>query len=156
MNKRNRVMEIFYRFMSGEHMAVKDLAAEYEVSEKSIQRDISEIKNFMAEYGYSVGREEVKFDRSSQKMYFEAEKFLTNGEMLAITKILIATRTLPQDKMNQLVEKLEGFASTKDKKRLKELVKDGSGAAAGDEKIDAISGSTVTSKAVLRLSLIHI
>lgn len=47
MNKRNRVMEIFYRFMSGEHMAVKDLAAEYEVSEKSIQRDISEIKNFM-------------------------------------------------------------------------------------------------------------
>lgn len=30
------------------------------------------------------------------------------------------------------------------------LVKDGSGAAAGDEKIDAISGSTVTSKAVLR------
>ena len=56
-------------------------------------------------------------------MYFEAEKFLTNGEMLAITKILIATRTLPQDKMNQLVEKLEGFASTKDKKRLKELVK---------------------------------
>ena len=123
MNKRNRVMEIFYRFMSGEHMAVKDLAAEYEVSEKSIQRDIGEIKNFMAEYGYSVGKEEVKFDRSSQKMYFEAEKFLTNGEMLAITKILIATRTLPQDKMNQLVEKLEGFASTKDKKRLKELVK---------------------------------
>ena len=58
MNKRNRVMEIFYRFMSGEHMAVKDLAAEYEVSEKSIQRDISEIKNFMAEYGYSVGKEE--------------------------------------------------------------------------------------------------
>ena len=30
------------------------------------------------------------------------------------------------------------------------LVKDGSGAAAGDEMIDAISGSTVTSKAVLR------
>lgn len=30
------------------------------------------------------------------------------------------------------------------------LVKDGSGADAGDEKIDAISGSTVTSKAVLR------
>lgn len=30
------------------------------------------------------------------------------------------------------------------------LVKDGSGAAAGDEKNDAISGSTVTSKAVLR------
>ena len=57
----------------------------------------------MAEYGYSVGKEEVKFDRSSQKMYFEAEKFLTNGEMLAITKILIATRTLPQDKMNQLM-----------------------------------------------------
>ena len=104
-------------------MAVKDLAAEYEVSEKSIQRDISEIKNFMAEYGYSVGREEVKFDRSSQKMYFEAEKFLTNGEMLAITKILIATRAFPQDKMKQLVAKLEEFASTKDKKRLQELVK---------------------------------
>ena len=75
MNKRNRVMEIFYRFMSGEHMAVKDLAAEYEVSEKSIQRDISEIKNFMAEYGYSVGKEEVKFDRSSQKELVKRELY---------------------------------------------------------------------------------
>ena len=124
MNKRNRVMEIFYRFMSGEHMAVKDLAAEYEVSEKSIQRDISEIKNFMAEYGYSVGKEEVKFDRSSQKMYFEAEKFLTNGEMLAITKILIATRTLPQDKMNQLVEKLEGICFNKRQKAVEGTCKE--------------------------------
>ncbi len=123
MNKRNRVMEIFYRFMSGERMAVKELALEYEVSEKSIQRDISEIKNCIAEYGYNIGKEQISFDRSSQKMYLEADKFLTNGEMLAITKILIATRALPKDRMKKVVEKLEDFSSVKDKKRLKELVK---------------------------------
>ena len=123
VNKRNRVIEIFYRFISGERMAVKELALQYEVSEKSIQRDISEIKNCIAEYGYSIGKEQIAFDRSSQKMYLEAEKFLTNGEMLAITKILIATRALPKDRMKMVVEKLEDFSSVKDKKRLKELVK---------------------------------
>ena len=43
---------------------------------------------------------------------------------------------------------LEQFKSANKDKFV--LVKDGYGAAAGDEKIDAISGSTVTSKAVLR------
>lgn len=123
MKKRSRVIEIFYRFISGERMAEKDLAIQYGVSEKSIQRDISEIKSCIAEYGYSIGKDEMAFDGSAKKMYLDTDRFLTNGEMLAITKILIATRALSKDRMKMIVDKLEDFSSSKDKQRLKELVK---------------------------------
>lgn len=47
--KKNRVLDIFYRAFKGEELSVSNLASEYEVSTKSITRDINEIKNFLAD-----------------------------------------------------------------------------------------------------------
>ena len=49
IQKKNRVLDIFYRAMKGENISVGKIANEYEVSTKSISRDINEIKNFLSE-----------------------------------------------------------------------------------------------------------
>lgn len=53
--KENRMLEIFFRAMKVENISVKSLAQEYGVSNKSILRDISEIKNFLYENRELVG-----------------------------------------------------------------------------------------------------
>lgn len=45
IQKKNRVLDIFYRAMKGENISVGKIANEYEVSTKSISRDINEIKH---------------------------------------------------------------------------------------------------------------
>ena len=47
--KSNRMLEIFFRALHGEAISSKALAQEYQVSTKSIGRDISCIQNFLAE-----------------------------------------------------------------------------------------------------------
>ena len=44
-NKNDRMLEIFMRSLRGEAVSVKALSNEYEVSTKSISRDISLIQN---------------------------------------------------------------------------------------------------------------
>lgn len=48
--KLDRVMELFLRAMKGEALSVQQLAYEYNVSTRSITRDINSLKNFMAEH----------------------------------------------------------------------------------------------------------
>jgi len=44
-NKTNRIFKIFTRINNGEAVKKKDLALEFNVSEKAIQRDIDHIRN---------------------------------------------------------------------------------------------------------------
>ncbi|MGN0149128.1 MAG: helix-turn-helix domain-containing protein [Clostridia bacterium] len=45
----DRILEIFYRAVKGENLSVKKLAEDYEVSTKTISRDIKSLEAFMAE-----------------------------------------------------------------------------------------------------------
>lgn len=53
--KQQRLLEIFFRSLRGEDLSVRKLAAEYSVSAKSISRDISGLKNFLADHRELVG-----------------------------------------------------------------------------------------------------
>ena len=65
--KKNRVLDIFYRGMKGESLSVGKIADEYGVSTKSISRDINEIKNFLSDNRDLVGNTELKYSSSSLK-----------------------------------------------------------------------------------------
>ena len=43
-DKNQRILEIFFRLLKGEHISLKKLAEEYQVSVKSISRDMTEMK----------------------------------------------------------------------------------------------------------------
>ena len=49
-NVSDRVLEIFYRLIKGEIFNSRSLAENYNVSAKTINRDISRIKNFLSEH----------------------------------------------------------------------------------------------------------
>lgn len=63
IQKKNRVLDIFYRAMKGENISVGKIANEYGVSTKSISRDINEIKNFLSDNRDIVGNTELKYWR---------------------------------------------------------------------------------------------
>ena len=47
--KQERVLELFLRGLRGEDTSVKDLSVEYNVSTKSISRDINDLKALLAD-----------------------------------------------------------------------------------------------------------
>lgn len=120
--KKNRMLEIFYRAMKGERLSVKGLAAEYGVSDKSISRDISEIKCFLSNSREIVGEVELKYDGHTKGYYLEIPNFLLPKELLAIMKMLIGCRGLSETELLEVISKLKNFTSDRDKMVLTKMI----------------------------------
>lgn len=120
--KKSRMLEIFYRAMRGESISVGKMADEYEVSVKSISRDIAEINNFLSENRELVGNVELKYAANSKTYYLEFDNFLLSKELFAVIKILIGCRGLQKMELLQIIEKLKCFTTQHDKELLTRLI----------------------------------
>ena len=55
MDRKNRVLEIFFRGIRGEELSPKRLATEYGLSTKTITRNLNDIKKFIKDSHSLVG-----------------------------------------------------------------------------------------------------
>ena len=101
--KKNRVLDIFYRAFKGEELSVSNLASEYEVSTKSITRDINEIKNFLADNRDVVGNSELLYSYQSKTYSLKFNHFLVSKELVAIVKILVGCRALSKEELLEII-----------------------------------------------------
>lgn len=120
--KKNRVLDIFYRAMKGENLSVSKIAFEYGVTTKSISRDINEIKNFLSDNRDTVGNTELRYSSASKSYYLEFENFLLSKELLAIAKIMVGSRAFSKMDVLNLLTKLKKFVSYHDKEILEYLL----------------------------------
>lgn len=122
IQKKNRVLDIFYRAMKGENISVGKIADEYHVSTKSISRDINEIKNFLSDNRDIVGNTELKYSSNSKAYYLEFENFLLSKELLAIMKMMVGCRAFSKMEVLKLSAKLKNFISYHDREMLEQLL----------------------------------
>ena len=121
-----RMLDIFERLNKGERISKRDLTVYYGVGEKTIQRDIEDIRNYLAEkHGYEPDAT-IKYNRSQNCYYlvrFERE-WLSNQEVLAICKILLESRAFAKEEMNRLLTKLLAQATPTQRKVVEGIIKD--------------------------------
>jgi predicted DNA-binding transcriptional regulator YafY len=111
-SKSNRVLELYRTFLQGKVVNKEDAAAHYGVNARSIQRDIDTIRDFLADQAAERGiLQSIEYD-AKEKGYRlvsqEAER-LSNGELLAICKILIESRAFSKAEISSLLERLLDF-----------------------------------------------
>lgn len=99
-----RQLTIYQTLLTGAPVTKKDLVERFDVDERSIQRDISNIRNFIAEENLEL---ELEYRRST-KAYQLVGKTQTFGKahVLALVKILLASRAFNKDETEQLIELL--------------------------------------------------
>ncbi len=122
IRKKNRLLEMFYRAVKGESLSVKNLAAEYGVSTKSISRDIGEIKNFLSDSRDLVGNTELKYAANSKTYYLEVGNFLLSKELIALIEMMLGCRAFSKTEMLEIVGKLKNFTTYHDRTMLNELI----------------------------------
>lgn len=120
--KKNRLLDIFYRALRGEKIKVATLAGEYEVSEKSISRDITEIKNFLADSPEQFAGVEFAYDYTEKAYRLEFDHFLLSKELFSVVKMLIGCRGFSKEELLELVEKLRQFTTADDRLLLNQLI----------------------------------
>lgn len=124
--KIDRVLGLYSKFMSGAWVSKSEEALNYGVNERTIQRDIDDIRNHLECTANSDGSmNSIVYDRVEKK--FQLEKIyhekLTNSEILAVCKILLDSRALRKDDMETLLNKLLSCCvPEKDQKIVEDLI----------------------------------
>jgi len=121
--KADRLLEIFLLAMKGEQLSVAELSKRYQVSTRSITRDINEIKSFLAEHRDTVGSTEMKYSSVTHTYRLELDSFLTNKELLGISKVLIGSRAFGTEALVAIMAKLKAHTSPDDREKLEHLIR---------------------------------
>ena len=117
-----RLLSIYARLLSGQTLGKAELAVEYNVTTRSIQRDIESLRYFLADQGLA---QDVVFDRTAKgyRLANIIPKGLSNSEILAVCKILLESRSMRKDEMLPILDKLIDCAVPKEsQKAVKSLI----------------------------------
>lgn len=104
--KVERILNIYNRLSEGEVINKAKEANRFEVNAKSIQRDLEDIRAYIAD-DQKMDKELI-YDRL-KKGYVLVQKNnirLTNSEILAVCKILLESRSLVKEEMYPIIDKL--------------------------------------------------
>ena len=121
--KQDRVLEIFFRGLRGEDLSVQRLADEYEVSTKSITRNINDLKNFLADHRELVGHTELQYSHQDRCYRLFMDEFLSSKELFSLVEVMIGARAFSKEELLQLTAKLKKFTTPEDRQKLNELVR---------------------------------
>lgn len=108
-DKIERVLGIYSKLMNGYIVNKAEEAQNYEVNERSIQRDIEDIRKFMDMQSVENGvMNTVVYDRLEKGYRIEKiyDVKLSNSEILAICKILLDSRAFTKKEMMGMISRL--------------------------------------------------
>lgn len=107
-NKGFRLLSIYESLNKGEVVSKAELANRFNVTLKTIQRDIDDLRAYIANNHPLEGEFLIQYDRVLKGYYLVRleREWLTSEDILAITKILLESRSLCKKEMDLLVAKL--------------------------------------------------
>lgn len=124
-NKAFRLINIYERLNKGEFIQKRNLAEAFGVTEKTVQRDIDDLRIYLAETHLEEKEVHIKYDRTKNVYYlvrFERE-WLTNEEVMALCKILLESRAFCKDELNGLISKLLIQAIPSERKKIESMIR---------------------------------
>jgi len=125
-SKNFRTLDMYVRLCEGKIINKVEEARRFSVDERSIQRDIDDIRAFLDERSTSSGDgRTIEYDRSKKGFIMAGAEpsMMTNSEILAVAKILLESRAFTKREMKVILDKLiEGCVPLKNMKLVSELI----------------------------------
>lgn len=123
-NKGQRLLGIYHRLSRGELISKEVLAREYGVTEKSIQRDIDDIRSYLAG-DRDEGAADICYDRQAKgyRLVEEESRCLTRKEILAMAKILLESRAFAKEELHTILDKLIKACPREGRKVVEDMIR---------------------------------
>lgn len=117
-----RLINMYEKLNRGDIINKKKFAEEFGISEKSVQRDIDDLRTYLYENGGNETAIEYDYEKSGYRLVKQERTFLTNEEIFAVAKILLESRGLNKQELNSLIDKLLIQATPSARVNIKELI----------------------------------
>ena len=128
MNDQERLLNIFLRLQLGTSLGKKQLAQEFEVSEETIQRDFSLLRDILSSNTSYSG--DLLYNRKTNKYCLASKSVFNKKDILVISKILLENRALNKPEIDSLLKNLLSLVPRDDQKEIEQII--------GSEKLNYI------------------
>lgn len=108
-SKSGRVLELYRMLLTGKTIHAQETAEYYGVNLRSIRRDIEAIREFLADQCMERGiRQSVEYDAKEKgyRLVTQELSYLSEGEMLAVCKILLESRAFSKEMITSLLQRI--------------------------------------------------
>lgn len=124
-NKGFRLLSIYETLNKGEVVSKSRLAQLFNVTEKTIQRDIDDLRTYLADTHFSESEVSIRYDRIRCGYYLVRmeREWITNEEVLAICKILLESRAFCKEELDVLLSKLLMQVTPTDCKQVEAMIR---------------------------------
>lgn len=127
ISKNYRILNMYQRLSSGKCLNKQEEAKQFGVDERSIQRDIDDIRAFLMEQTDNSGdSRQVVYDRSRKGYVLTGaeQALMSNDEILAVSKILLESRAFTKKEIKEILDKMIlGCVPQKNMKLVSELIR---------------------------------
>lgn len=120
MNDQERLLTIFLRLQSGAHLAKAQLADEFGVGEKTIQRDFALLGSFLKTQPTVAA--ELAYDAKYHTRYFKGKSLFNKKDILLISKILLENRSLNKEENKSLINSLLALVAKEEQKEVYQII----------------------------------
>ena len=125
-SKNSRILDMYERLCAGKVLNKSEESLRFGIDERSVQRDIDDIRAYLAERGVSGGDDrQVVYDRQRKGFLLSGYQspLMTNSEILAVSKILLESRAFTKKDMSIILDKLiSGCVPQKNMKLVSDLL----------------------------------
>lgn len=125
-DKLQRVLGIYTKLLNGKFVSKSEEAFYYGVNERSIQRDIHDIRNYIEVNDANTDYTNTVIYDHYRKGYYLKQRCIvkfTKSEILAICKILLGSRAFIKQEMKLMLDKLISCCGAQiDQNQIKELI----------------------------------
>jgi len=125
-HKNSRTLDMYVRLCEGKSINKREESKRFGVDERSIQRDIDDIRAFLADRAESSGdTREVVYDRTKEGFVMTGSEgsLMSNDEILAVSKILLESRAFTKKEIGTILDKMiAGCVPQKNMKLVSDLI----------------------------------
>lgn len=127
LSKNNRTLDLYTRLCKGKVINKSEEAQKFGVDERSIQRDIDDIRSFLDDCAVtdSTDTRKIIYDRTKKGFIMTGNEsaLMDNSEILAVSKILLESRAFTKKEITAILDKLVlGCVPRKNMKLVSDLI----------------------------------
>lgn len=119
--KVDRTLKLYDKLINGEIVNKKELADEFNVNLRTMQRDIDDIRNYLSD---NYETKNISYDHKQNGYYLDGNKkeILSTVEIFSIIKILLESRAFCKEEMKGIVNSIFSYIPKLESKSIKLLI----------------------------------
>lgn len=119
-----RILSLFERLSHGQIINKKEEAKRFNVNEKTIQRDLEDLRTYFSEFKHNLAVESIVYERKHKGYSLKYNDYgsLAEKEILVLAKILLESRAFPKKELESILNKLIVQCPSESQKYVKDLL----------------------------------